>query len=33
MGELIGIEEMEESLAFELAVYLTECKTGVGWLP
>ena len=30
---LIGIEEMEESLAFELAVYLTECKTGIEWQP
>jgi hypothetical protein len=32
-GEAVGIEEMEESLAFELAVYLTECKTGVEWQP
>jgi hypothetical protein len=32
-GESVGIEEMEESLAFELAVYLTECKTGVEWQP
>jgi hypothetical protein len=29
----VGIEEMEESLAFELSVYLTECKTGVEWQP
>ena len=28
MGESVGIEEMEESLAFELSVYLEECKTG-----
>jgi hypothetical protein len=29
----IGIEEMEEGLAFELAIYLTERKTGVEWQP
>jgi hypothetical protein len=28
-GGTIGIDEMEESLAFEISVYLEECKTGI----
>jgi hypothetical protein len=27
-GDMVGIEDLEESLAFELSVYLEECKTG-----
>ena len=29
MGMDTGIEEMEAALAYELSVYLEECKTGV----
>lgn len=28
MGESVGIEEMEESFAYELSLYLRECRTG-----